>query len=119
TDRRSLTADATGAFTTSYVADTDYRYYAHTAEGESPTALTRLYAISLTGPAQAGYGAPVTITGHKAPGSQVKLYFHHQNTTGYALRRPVTADEQGPFTTTVTPGADPRYYAIANGVRSN
>jgi hypothetical protein len=115
TDRRLLTADSAGAFSTTYVADTDYSYYATTVDGSSPVVLTKLYVTTISGPQSAAYGATVRLSGVALPpGSHVTVYFHRQNSTGYTAGRSLTSDAYGNYSTTYVASADYLYYAVAH-----
>lgn len=117
--RRNLTADASGGWSTTYVANDEYRYYARVVDVNSASGLTQL-APTISGPAVVHTNSTVTITGTAHPAARIHVYFHKENTAGYTLRRILDADATGHWQTSYVADADYRYYAVdaGNGLRS-
>lgn len=115
--RRVLTASAGGQYSTSYVADVDYRYYAASA-GQGAGGLTQARGTTIAGPATVPRGTTVTLSGLAYPGSSAYVYFHKRDTTGYTLRRILPVDAYGRYSTTYVAVDDYRYYAVAAGYGS-
>lgn len=119
--RRQLTADSAGGYGTRYVADTDYRYYARAGGRNSATVLTQLRSVSISGPGSIGLGGTVRITGVTRPaGAPVLVYFHRAGEPPghYSLRRHLSTDARGRWSTSYVANADYRYYATAGGATS-
>jgi hypothetical protein len=110
---QTVTADGSGAWSFSYTASDDYRYYTTSSEGTSPGGLTQLEPY-VSGPAEAAAGSTVPLTGTARPDSTLTVWFHKQNTIGYTARRTITADGTGSWSTSYTANDDYRYYARDN-----
>lgn len=84
---------------------------AQAAPGSSPT-------VVVPGPAQVELRAVVPISGHTTPGTVVKVLFRRRGTVTYVLRRTLTADGSGRFSTFFVPVDDYVYYVSAPGYTS-
>lgn len=117
--RRLLKTGKTGVWSTTYKPDDDYRYYARAAGTTSPSVLTQI-SPTISGPPRIAAGHTVTITGADRPGAQLHVWFHKRNSTGYVVRRTVTASSSGRWSTTYAADDDYRYYAtdLATSQRS-
>lgn len=119
--RRLLTADSTGGYRTTYVADTDYRYYARSHGITSAAVLTQVTYVTMTGPWDAVRGSRVVISGTVHPtGAAVAVYFHRAGRPAgdYSLRRSLRPDRLGRWSTSYLADADYRYYATYSGTTS-
>lgn len=111
TQRRSLTADSTGRFTTDYLADAPYDWYA-----EAGTACTtapdgaRLKPRTAS-PSTVRRGSLVTVDVLGEPGHAFTMSFRRRGTTVYSVRRTGTFDTFGRFSTTYRADDDYRIYS--------
>ncbi len=122
----TLTADATGAFRTSYAADDEYEYRALGAGRASSLHRTTVAPTAL-GALTVPRGAVVALAGTARPGAQVEVLFRRpERTFGmagrrgrslplYAVGRVVTAGQDGRWTTTFTADRTSRWYARSDG----
>lgn len=117
--RRLLRASKTGVWSTTYQPNDDYRYYARAAGTTSPSVLTQI-SPTVSGPARIAAAHTVTITGTDRPGARLHVWFHRRDSTGYVVRRTVTASSGGHWSTTYAANDDYRYYAtdLATGQQS-
>lgn len=106
----AVTANSAGTWTTTLRADDDYRYYASTSACDSPPGLL-IVRPTITGPATARKGSPVTLTAHAPAGKAVGVYFRPAGGT-FVLRRTGQATSSGIFLVTYRPDRDYRYYAV-------
>ena len=84
----------------------------------SPTRAAQAVNVTIHGPAVAGYGAVVHLSGSATPaGSTVSIYFKRRAATLYTKRRTLKSDANGHYATTYVADSDYRYYAVANGVK--
>jgi stage II sporulation protein D len=74
---------------------------------------------TVTGPAVVARGSTVQLRGTARAGDAVEVWFHRQNVPGYTLRRRLTADSAGRWSTSYLADVDHRYYAVSYGQRSN
>ena len=118
--RRTLTANSSGVWSTSYVATTTYAIYAE-ADDDLSDVVYVLLAPTISGAATkvVTRGSSVTITGYSVPNSTTTLKFHKKGTSGYLVTRTVATNSSGVWTKTYTATTDYRFYAIgANGLTS-
>jgi hypothetical protein len=117
--RRLLRASKTGVWSTTYQPNDDYRYYARAAGTTSPSVLTQI-SPTISGPSRIAAGHTVTITGTDRPGAQLHVWFHRRDSTGYVVRRTVTASSSGRWSSSYVANDDYRYYAtdLSTGLRS-
>jgi hypothetical protein len=84
----------------------------------SPARTAQAVNVTIHGPAVAGYGAVVHLSGSATPaGSTVSIYFKRRAATLYTKRRTLKSDANGHYATTYVADSDYRYYAVANGVK--
>ena len=76
----------------------------------------RFTAPTITGPATAGRGRTVTVSGAASPGVEVDVWFHRQGATGYSKRRSVVAGLDGSWKATFTADLDYRVYGVSQGL---
>jgi hypothetical protein len=117
TDRRQLTGNpASGAWTTSYVANDDYRLYA-TAGGDTSNAILVQVRVTMANAAAATvpFGSTFTISGTGIPGEVVSLHFHKQGTPAadYSIVRTVEVGSTGTWVRAVVATCDYRFFATA------
>lgn len=120
--RRSLRASPSGTWSTSYVANDDYRIYATSGTNQSSPVLVQV-APTITGPSSrvVRRNSTVTIAGTGSPGQLVTLHFHRAGTaaTDYSILRAVPVDAAGRWSRSYVATTDYRYYAtLPNGQRS-
>jgi hypothetical protein len=111
---RTLQADGTGVFLSSFKPNDDTRYYAQVGTVISPSVLEQLTPNISGDPVRvARRGHTVKLTGHGAPHSSVLLHFHKAGTaaTDYSLLRSVHVGANGVWSKTVTLSVDYRVYA--------
>lgn len=118
--RRLLRPDAWGRFSTTYVANDDYRYYATASGCASPIALTTVNP-AVEAPARAARFAPVSLTVRSVPDVLVQVYFRRAGSTTFELRRTGRTSASGIYRTQYVSAVDHRYYAVTgpNGRVSN
>lgn len=109
--RRALNPAADGSFSTSVIANDDYRLYAETDRCDSPSVLLQAMPI-VAGPRAVARNTDVTVRVRAAGYVGVSLYFHREGTAVYALARRGTTGADGTYTTKYRATADYRYYAI-------
>jgi hypothetical protein len=120
--RRSLVADCYGAWSTSYVANDDYRLYATSGTGQTPSVLIQI-APTIAGAASqvVKKGSTYTITGTGIPGKVLTLHFHKAGTPAndYSIRRTVTINSEGAWSRPYAATVDYRFFAsLSNGQKS-
>jgi hypothetical protein len=117
TKRRSLTVGADGTFSTSYVADDDYRYYAQVGSAKSSNHLTQI-PVKINGPTtqtavrDAGYH----LSGQAVPYTVVKLHLHAKGTPAndYSITRPVSVKNDGTWSYGIPSDTDYRLFGISS-----
>jgi hypothetical protein len=118
TKRRSLTVGADGTFSTSYVANDDYRYFAQVGTAKSATDLTQI-PVHIDGPAtrmSTRYGG-YHLTGLAIPYTVVKLHLHAKGTPAndYSITRPVSVQANGKWSFAIASDTDYRLFGISGG----
>jgi hypothetical protein len=116
TKRRSLTVGSDGTFSTSYVANDDYRYFAQVGTAKSSTHLTQV-PVQINGPAtqtairDAGYH----LTGLAIPNTVVKFHLHAKGTRAndYNMVRTSNVHSDGKWTFKIASNTDYRIFAIS------
>jgi len=126
--RTALTADASGGFRTSYAADDEYEHRV-TAAGRAGAVRRTVVAPTATGPARAGRGSTVVLSGTARPGGTVELLL--QSTAApdaglagrrarplplFRVGRTATADASGRWRTSFVLTAARTWFARADGV---
>ncbi len=117
-DRRDLLATRSGAWSTTYVANTDYAVFATAAARRSPVSIVRAAFATISGPARVARGATVVLRGTARPRTRVTVYFRRAGTTRYVARRATTASATGTFRTSYRAYRTYAYFATADGVHS-
>ena len=124
--RVTLTADATGAFRTSYAADDEYEYRAVGA-GRSSTLHRTTVAPTALGAPTVPSGAVVALSGTARPGARVEVLFRRparafgiagrpgRTLPFYAVGRVATAGPDGRWATTFTADRTTRWFARSDG----
>ncbi len=120
--RRTLTASPTGSWTTSYIANDDYRVYAANGGTTSQPVLVQV-APTIDGAASrtAPKNSTVTITGTGTASRTVTLHLHKAGTaaTDYSIVRTATIDSNGKWSWRYVASVDYRLYAtLPNGQAS-
>jgi hypothetical protein len=114
---RTLTAGANGAFSTSYVATDDYRYYAAIGNAASASVLTQIRP-TVNGPAAriVKRNATYTITGTSIPGTTVTIHFHRAGTAAndYSILRKVSVAGNGTWAKPYVATIDYRLYVTSD-----
>ncbi len=120
TNRRTLHANGSGQWSTTYQANDDYRYYATSGGRTSTHGLTQVKPFT-NGPATVRRGSTVTIVGTTRPNMKLHVWFKTKDVPGYVVRRTLHATNGGRWTTTYVANTDYRYYATntANPGMSN
>jgi hypothetical protein len=116
TKRRSLTVGADGTFTTSYVANDDYRYYAKVGTAKSAINLTKI-PVRIDGPRTRastrlqGYH----LTGVAVPTIVVRLHLHAKGTPAddYSITRTVNVESNGTWSFKIASNTDYRVIALS------
>ena len=125
--QRTLTADAAGAFSTTYAADDEYEY--RPAVGTRVGALHRTtVAPTAAGPAAARRGTTVVLSGTARPGATVQVLFRREDAPGFGVgaRRPrdlpvfrlgrtLTADAAGRWRTSFVLSGRHSWFARSDG----
>ena len=124
---RTITADGSGIFRTSYAADDEYEY--------RPVAAARVGALHRTtvsptvaGPAAARPGAQVTLSGTARPGAKVEVLFRREDAPSFGiaarrsrplplfrLGRTLAADASGRWSTTFVMSGKYSWFARSDG----
>ena len=125
--RTTLTADRSGAFSTSYAADDEYEYRPLVATRVGPLRRTTV-APTVTGAAAARRGTAVGLSGTARPGARVEVLFRRDGGRSLAVGgrrdrdlptfrvgRTVTAGPDGRWTTSFVPSAPHSWYARSDG----
>ncbi len=116
TKRRSLTVGADGTFSTTYVANDDYRYFAQVGSAKSSAHLTQV-PVQINGPAtqtairDAGYH----LTGQAVPYTVVKFHLHAKGfpANDYNMVRTTNVQSDGKWTWKIASNTDYRIFAIS------
>lgn len=110
--RRTLVADAQGAFRTRFAATDDHRWAAASRGCLTPAGLTQAAPV-VTGPAVVPRGSTITLRVLAAQGVRTYVFFRGAGEP-FSARRLLT----GPGTVTYTATRDQRYYALTGAVAS-
>jgi hypothetical protein len=117
--RRTLTASSTGAWSTSYTANDDYRVYAGSGTTQSGSVLVQIApAISGANPRTVPRNSTCTVSGTGIPGATLTVHFHKASTAtnDYSILRTVTVASNGTWTRSYLASVDYRLYAsLPNG----
>lgn len=123
--RRSITVGVTGRFTTNYLADDDYRYYAAAAvAGAASASQLRQIRPTVDGALNriVKRNATCTITGTSIPNTTVTIHFHRAGTAlnDYSIARRVTVGGAGSWARPYLATSDYRFYVTsdANSTRT-
>jgi hypothetical protein len=108
--RRQLTASNDGTFSTTFLANDDYRWYASSGNCTTAPGLTQVTSWT-TGPRYAARGSVVPITVHGPAAASVAVYLREPGGT-YRLARTGRLDRTGTFRTSYVARTDERYYAV-------
>ena len=112
--QRSARANASGRWSQTIAATSDYRYFATAGSATSPSVLLRP-AVTVTGPRTRTVrsGALSVLTGTAVPGSKVLLHLHTSRMAAgdYSLVQTVTADANGKWRKEFRPTSDLALYA--------
>jgi hypothetical protein len=116
TKRRSLMVGADGTFSTSYVANDDYRYYAQVGSAKSSNHLTQV-PVQINGPTtqtavrDAGYH----LSGQAIPNTVVKFHLHSKGTAPgvYNMVRTANVRSDGTWSFGIASNTDYRVFAIS------
>jgi protocatechuate 3,4-dioxygenase beta subunit len=121
--RRTLTASSSGTWSTTYVANDDYRIYATSGTAKSAI-VTVLVAPTIAGATtrSAAQGSTYTITGTGIPGATLSVHFHKAGTASndYSIVRRVKVGSGGSWSYSFVASVDYRFYAtLPNSQRSS
>jgi hypothetical protein len=116
--RRTATASSTGTFsvTVPLADESDFRASVGSRLGASW--VTTKVTPTVAGPAHAGRGSTVRLTGTARPGAAVEVLFRSQNAAGFSVGRRLVADGSGRWSTTFGLAVAHRYYVRADGLQS-
>ncbi len=116
TKRRSLIVGADGTFSTSYVANDDYRYFAQVGAAKSSNHLTQI-PVHINGPARqtAVRDAGYHLTGQAIPNTLVKFHLHSKGTAPgvYNMVRTANVRSDGTWSFGIASNTDYRVFAIS------
>lgn len=114
---RSLVVGTNGTFSTSYLANDDYRYYAAVGTAASASQLAQLRP-DVYGPASRiiPRNANYTVTGTARPGTTVTIHFHRAGMAmnDYSILRQVTVSSTGKWSRTYLANTDYRLYVSSD-----
>jgi hypothetical protein len=120
TKRRSLIADAHGAFITVFAPAADFLYFAGSGSSVS-TSVAVSVTPTLSGPAlrTSKHLGRVVLRGRAAPDTVVTLHFHRGGTPAndYSMVRLVRANAAGVWTRAIILTSDYRIYATRGALR--
>jgi hypothetical protein len=120
--RRTLSASSGGAWSTTYVANDDYRLYATCRTAQSTQVLVQV-APTTNGAATRTVKkkSTVTLTGTGLPGKTLTLHFHRAGTaaTDYSILRTVTVGSNGIWSRPYVADVDYRVYATLPNATSS
>ena len=114
----TVTTGDDGRYSRPLAVTRDVSYYAVSDGTTSPTRSTDVTGTTATGPARAGYGATVRVTGWAEPGATVTLWLRRAGATGYASGASTTAAATGAYALSYVADADYAWYASAAGYDS-
>ena len=124
--RTTLTADATGAFRTSYAADDEYEYRPVTDDRVGELHRTTV-APTAERPDARSIGRTVMLRGTARPGATVEVFFRREGRPSFGvagrttsrptfrLGRTVVADAEGRYSTTFVAAAGQSWFARSDG----
>jgi hypothetical protein len=118
--RRTLTASCNSTWSTSYVANDDYRIYATAGASQSGTILVQILP-TITGAQESEVkkGSTHTIVGTGTPGKTLTVHFHKAGTNDYSIVRTLTIPSSGNWTRPYVASADYRFFvSLPNGQQS-
>ena len=110
-------ADATGAFSWTYPASDDFRWYATTPGGTSAAGITQV-GVTAAGPARVDKGSVATLAGTTLPGAQVVIWRAPIGTSAFGQVAAVTARTDGTWSWSYTVTSSRRWYATSRTWRS-
>ena len=113
----TVVAGPTGAFTWTYPADDDFRWYAATPGGTSAAGITQV-DVTAAGPASADKGTPASLTGTTLPGAQVVIWRAPIGTSAFTQTATLTARTDGTWSWPFTVTDSRRWYATSRTWRS-
>jgi hypothetical protein len=108
--RRQLRAGNDGMFSTTFLANDDYRWYATAGNCTTEPGLTHVTSW-ITGPRFATRGSVVPIAVHGPANASVAVYMHPP-AGEFRLARSGRLDRSGTFRTSYVARTDERYYAV-------
>ncbi|MDX6203781.1 MAG: hypothetical protein QOJ83_3281 [Frankiales bacterium] len=115
----TVVAGTDGGWTTTFVADAGYSWYAVANGLQSPVGVTSITAPpTLTGPDHVTLHAPVTLKGTAPAGQQVQIWRRQRGHASYTLAASVVAGPAGTFTWAYRGDDDFRWYATTPGGKS-
>ena len=116
TQRRTLTVGSSGQFSTTYLANDDYRYYAEVNGVKSKIVLAKI-PIRIAGPLTrtATPNEGYHLTGVADPSTVVRLHLHAKGTpaTDYSITRTANVSAKGVWTFKIASDTDYRIFAIS------
>lgn len=121
TVRASLTVGADGRFSSSYLADVDYRYFARYADARATASrlgTTLARGTTISAPTSVARGATLSVSGLAAPGAPVAVRAWDGATRRWAAVGWGRADAAGRWSASWTARASYRSFATAAGYHS-
>ncbi|MCW2665722.1 MAG: repeat protein, partial [Frankiales bacterium] len=115
---RTARAGGSGAFTLAVPLLDESQFRPSVGSRTGSVWSTTKVAPTVAGPARAGRGSTVTLTGTARPGALVEVLFRARGAAAFTVRRRLAADPAGRFVTTASLGTAHRYYARADGLAS-
>lgn len=109
---RTVTADVTGTYRTTFTANLDTQIFAESNGVRSVNRIVKAVGTTIDRPRATRLGATGVLTGFARPGAKVDVYFRAAGTTRFVDRRDVRAGTNGRWATTFV--AD-RPYQVAAG----
>ena len=116
TQRRTLTVGSSGRFSTTYLANDDYRYYAEVNGVKSNIVLAKI-PVRIAGPLTqtATPNQGYHLAGVADPSTVVRLHLHAKGTaaTDYSITRTANVSAKGVWTFKIASDTDYRIFAIS------
>jgi hypothetical protein len=115
----TVVAGADGGWTSTFIADAGYAWFAVANGLQSPAGATSITAPpTLTGPDHVNLHGTVTLSGTAPAGQQVQIWRRQRNHASYTLAAAVVAGAAGAFQWTYPGDDDFRWYATTPGGKS-
>ena len=118
TRRRSVVAGPDGSWTTSFVADLDYRVYGVSQGLAGGSVLVKALGTTLIAPAEVKAGAVIRLSGLARPSSTVVVGLHRAGLVGFVTAATVKADRYGHWKAAVTALVKTRFVATSSRMAS-